>query len=506
MLASRNRQQIASWTFWLLLADAGLVGTALVTAAANYTHANNQSFWLFWHSNQTAFFLTGIAFLVSFYLAGLYDANRIVSLRSVCVASAIAVGVATLASVLVFYLLMSQKLGRLILLPVAAGIWVAVVFLRWGLVRLTARGYLSQRALVVGNGPEAAEAIQLVRDTPQPGIKIYGVIAETPGMIGKPIEGVPVVGELNDLSLAVETYNISQLIVATRPETEWAVLKRLRPLRYRGVVLNDLMSLHEQLAQEIQLNYVNDEWLMAASMNTSRLHITKMKRLLDVAVSLVGLIVSAPLCLLTAILLKLDSRGPILYTQERVGQDSRLFTLMKFRTMRVDAEAASGPVWAEHNDPRITRLGKWLRKLRIDEIPQLVNVLRGDMSLVGPRPERPAFVKELSEKIPFYGERLLVQPGVTGWAQVNFPYTSSIEETRRKLQYDLYYIKHMSFFLDCLILLKTVKIMLFARERAPQPPSARKRAPSVLDTQIAPLVAAPKGAVPGDSHAVTSKH
>jgi lipopolysaccharide/colanic/teichoic acid biosynthesis glycosyltransferase len=182
-------------------------------------------------------------------------------------------------------------------------------------------------------------------------------------------------------------------------------------------------------------------------------------------VALAGLLITAPLAAIAVVLVKLDSPGPILFKQERLGRESVPFMLFKFRTMRVDAERVTGPVWATENDPRITRAGKWLRKFRIDEIPQLLNVLRGDMSLVGPRPEREIFIRKLSEKIPFYAERLLVPPGITGWAQVMYPYAASIEESRRKLQFDLYYIKHMSFFLDMYVLVKTFKTILFGRER-----------------------------------------
>jgi exopolysaccharide biosynthesis polyprenyl glycosylphosphotransferase len=227
----------------------------------------------------------------------------------------------------------------------------------------------------------------------------------------------------------------------------------------------DFVTLYEELAQEIPLDYINDEWLFLASLNNSRIHIRRLKRLTDVLVSLIGMLLSAPLAGLAVLLVKLTSRGPALYQQERLGRDSVPFMLMKFRTMIADAESQTGPVWAAENDPRITLVGKWLRKTRIDEIPQLINVLRGEMSLVGPRPERAIFIQKLSEKIPFYAERLLVPPGITGWAQVMAPYAASVEDTRRKLQYDLYYIKHMSFFLDFFIFLKTVKTMLFGRER-----------------------------------------
>jgi len=230
----------------------------------------------------------------------------------------------------------------------------------------------------------------------------------------------------------------------------------------------DFVALSEELSQEIPLDHINDEWLFMASMNNSRIHIRRLKRLTDIIVSTVGLVVTAIPAAVTAVFVKLDSPGPILFKQERLGRESIPFTLFKFRTMRVDAESETGPVWATENDPRVTRIGKWLRKFRLDEIPQLWNVLRGDMSLVGPRPEREVFIHKLSEKIPFYAERLLVPPGITGWAQVMYPYAASIEESRRKLQFDLYYIKHMSFFLDVYVLVKTFKTMLFGRERTPQ--------------------------------------
>jgi exopolysaccharide biosynthesis polyprenyl glycosylphosphotransferase len=492
MLTSRDKG-IASWKFTLLVIDALLVSGSLLAAAIVYCDVNDEDVVTFIVSRQWAFYLAFAAFLISFYLTGLYEAERVVRWRATVVSAAIGVSVATLATILVFYFAVRPYfLGPKILVPVSLGLLLAVILVRWLMARLTAFGFFTQRALIVGSEREAAEAIQLIRHTPQPGIKVYGVIAESPEMVGKPIDGVPVVGELADLPVAMETYNVTTLIVATSQESEWAILKQLRPYRYRGTALLDLMALHEQLAKEIPLAYVNDDWLMAASMNNSRLHIAKIKRLMDIVTATTGLVLSLPFWIVVPLLIKLTSRGPVLYRQERLGRESVPFTLLKFRTMRADAEAQTGAVWAGEDDPRVTPLGRWLRKLRIDEIPQFINVLQGSMSLVGPRPERPEFVTELSEKIPFYGERLLVQPGLTGWAQVNFPYTSSVEETRRKLQYDLYYIKHMSFTLDCLILLRTVKIVLFGRERAAK---AAQRAAAVA----AKASARPRRNAPSDS-------
>jgi exopolysaccharide biosynthesis polyprenyl glycosylphosphotransferase len=189
------------------------------------------------------------------------------------------------------------------------------------------------------------------------------------------------------------------------------------------------------------------------------------KRLFDVLAAVVGLILASPLMLLSALLVKLDSpRDPILYHQERVGLNGIRFTIHKFRTMRADAEAVTGPVWsAGDHDPRITAVGRFMRKTRLDEIPQLWNVLRGDMSLIGPRPERPSFVEQLTREIPFYGQRHVVKPGVTGWAQVRYAYGASVEDALEKMQYDLYYVKHMSLRLDVLIALETIKTVMLRR-------------------------------------------
>jgi exopolysaccharide biosynthesis polyprenyl glycosylphosphotransferase len=176
-----------------------------------------------------------------------------------------------------------------------------------------------------------------------------------------------------------------------------------------------------------------------------------------------GLILSAPVMAVAALSIKVDSPGPVLFRQARVGKDGKVFMLYKFRSMSVDAEQRTGPVWASEDDPRITRVGRLLRKIRLDETPQMFNVLRGDMSFIGPRPERPVFVNQLKEQIPFYVLRFAVKPGITGWAQVKYPYGSTVEDALEKLQYDLYYIKNMSIFLDLLILLKSVQVVLFAR-------------------------------------------
>jgi exopolysaccharide biosynthesis polyprenyl glycosylphosphotransferase len=244
-------------------------------------------------------------------------------------------------------------------------------------------------------------------------------------------------------------------------------LRSMRMLRYRGVAILDYISLHERLAGEIPVDLIDDAWLLRAATSSSRLHLRRLKRLIDLAFSALLLL---PVVLLVlpavALAIRLDSPGPILYRQERLGVGGRRFMVLKLRTMRVDAEQSSGPAWSADHDPRVTRVGRMLRKFRLDELPQVFNVLRGEMSLVGPRPERPALSSRIQEAVPLFSERLCVRPGITGWAQVMAPYAASVGDSYRKLQFDLYYTKNLSPLLDAVILFKTVKTVLLGRERS----------------------------------------
>jgi sugar transferase (PEP-CTERM system associated) len=235
--------------------------------------------------------------------------------------------------------------------------------------------------------------------------------------------------------------------------------------RLRGIRVEDWPTFYEKATGKILVTAVRPSWLIFSDgfVKTPRTEI--IKRLFDVGASLAGILLSLPLMALAAIAIKLESSGPVLYRQPRLGQNGCVFILNKFRSMRQDAEKETGPVWATQQDSRITRVGGFLRRTRLDELPQLFNVLFGHMSFIGPRPERPEFVSELQKQIPYYIERLAVKPGITGWAQVRYRYGSSVEDAVEKLQYDLYYIKNLSLFLDLLIVLNTVQVVLFARGR-----------------------------------------
>jgi exopolysaccharide biosynthesis polyprenyl glycosylphosphotransferase len=240
-------------------------------------------------------------------------------------------------------------------------------------------------------------------------------------------------------------------------------MDKLLDMKMMGVTFDYLASVYEEYTGKIAVEHLRPSWLIFSSGFRKSRRTRATKRTLDTVVAAFGLIVGSPLFLLTAALVRLSSPGPIIYSQTRVGQHSQPFTIYKFRSMAANAEAQTGAVWARKNDARVTPIGSFLRKTRLDELPQLWNVLRGDMSLVGPRPERPEFVTDLLKQIPFYGQRHVVKPGLTGWAQVSYTYGASVEDSLEKLQYDLFYIKHLNLPLDLFIILKTIKTVILRK-------------------------------------------
>ncbi len=434
--------------------------------------------------------LTGSAviFLLVFYISGLYERSSLVYKRNSFAPIALSVLIALIVIIVTFYARYALGIGRGILLLAAVFVFLSTYAVRRLYASAVGRGLFNRNALIVGGGREARSILSLIRGTPGAGYTVYGVVASSKARPGDFIEGIPILGGVDKLREFASAYAIDTILVATSLSREHALLKILRPLRYAGMEIKDYASLYEELAQEIPLDHIDDEWLMHAAMNSSRIHIRKIKRVLDVAAACIGLILSAPISLVAAVAIRLDSPGPIFYRQRRAGLDGQPYTLFKFRSMRADAEQQTGAIWAGKFDARVTRVGAFLRKSRIDEIPQLINILKGDMSLVGPRPERPEFIDTLTDAIPFYKERLLVLPGLTGWAQVKYPYTASVEAGRRKLQFDLYYIKHMSLFLDVVIMLRTLKTIVIGLRHSEdfEAQSAQDVAPQALQVLSIP--------------------
>jgi sugar transferase (PEP-CTERM system associated) len=294
--------------------------------------------------------------------------------------------------------------------------------------------------------------------------EVVGFIDDDDKKKGSRLGKTDVLGDTSDLATLVKRLGIDQVIVAIKGRIRPEVFRQLVDVKFDGVEVCEIPTFYERVAEKIPVLHTTNMWLGFADISGVKRNVynTKLKKIFDKLLSVVGLILALPIMALTFLMIRVESRGPALFRQERVGWDEKTFELIKFRSMRLDAET-NGAVWATENDPRVTRVGKVIRLLRLDELPQLWNVLKGEMSFVGPRPERMAFVRGLKEEIPYYTLRHAIKPGITGWAQVSYPYGSSKEDALEKLQYDLYYIKHMSILLDIYIMIRTVHVMLFQK-------------------------------------------
>jgi sugar transferase (PEP-CTERM system associated) len=281
--------------------------------------------------------------------------------------------------------------------------------------------------------------------------------------LGKSLINPRVIGLTTELAEIVRRQHVDRIVVSMGERRGHFPSEQLLDLSLSGHVnIEEGASFYERLTGRVNLDMLRPSWLIFSGRGRQKRMSGVARTVLHRGVALVGALASLPVAILTAIIIKLESPGPVLYRQERVGKNGRPFTIMKFRSMRLDAEK-DGPVWARSTDDRTTRVGRIIRKIRVDEIPQFWNILKGEMSFVGPRPERPHFVSQLAQEIPFYEQRHLIAPGLTGWAQIKYPYGSSIEDARQKLQYDLYYIKNQSLMLDAAILFETIKTILFGR-------------------------------------------
>ena len=401
------------------------------------------------------------------HYADLYDLRTITTKRNLIERLLRAIGATSLILGIAYWLFPLLVVGQGVFLMTAVLAIVMVMAWRWAFDIVTARLAPHQRLLLVGTSPAAILLARELFDRRQElGVDIVGFVDPDPTRVGAPVINPGVVGTIDDIPALAARLQVDRVVVSLSDERGKLPMDRLLDMRLRsGVLFDHLASLYEEYTGKIALENLRPSWLVFSTGFRKGRGVMVTKRLFDVLAAVVGLILASPLMLLSALLVKLDSpRDPILYHQERVGLNGIRFTIHKFRTMRADAEAVTGPVWsAGDHDPRITAVGRFMRKTRLDEIPQLWNVLRGDMSLIGPRPERPSFVEQLTREIPFYGQRHVVKPGVTGWAQVRYAYGASVEDALEKMQYDLYYVKHMSLRLDVLIALETIKTVMLRR-------------------------------------------
>ncbi|MEW6380398.1 MAG: sugar transferase [bacterium] len=321
-----------------------------------------------------------------------------------------------------------------------------------------------RRVLIIGNTFNGRKLAQALREHTPGKYHFLGIVESEDKLSSLEMESdTDVLGKVGDLPQIVDRYRPQVMVIALDERREAFSSERFLDYKLQGLEVYDAPDFYERVTGKILINRLRPSWLLFTCGFHSQGMIRIVKRLLDIILSSLLLILTSPVILLSALLIRLDSEGPILFRQERVGEREKIFKLYKFRTMRADAEQQTGPIWTKKNDHRITRIGRFLRQTRIDELPQLVNVFKGEMSLVGPRPERPFFVQKLDRVIPYYKQRLIVKPGITGWAAVNYRYCGTLRETGEKLGYDLFYIKHMSLALDFFIALKTINIILFRK-------------------------------------------
>jgi sugar transferase (PEP-CTERM system associated) len=396
----------------------------------------------------------------AFYYAGLYDLAATRHARVVYERALRGVALGAIVLLLLFYGAPPIEIGRGIFLVAVALATLTVPAWRLLYNAVTEGSGFLRRTLIVGNGELARELCALVRSRPDLGLQLVGMLARDRAQVRceDPAEG-GVVGTYRDLCDVVAREHIQVVLVAYPDRRGTLPVEQLLEVKFRGVEVQEGAAYYERETGKIFVRELKPSQLIFAEGFTVRPATRRLKRLLDVVFAAVGLVLAAPLILLTAIAIAIDSPGPILYRQLRAGELGRPFTLYKFRSMRIDAEAR-GARFAEENDPRVTRVGRFIRKTRIDELPQLWNVLRGEMSMVGPRPERPVFIEQLEQQVPYFKQRLYVKPGVTGHAQVRCRYGATADDHLEKLQYDLYYIKSHSVMFDLSIMLDTVKVVL----------------------------------------------
>jgi len=403
---------------------------------------------------------------VSLHYVDLYDLRTITGTRDLAVRLLRALGAASLILGITYWLfpLLVVEQGMFVLFAAIA--LLLVMAWRSAFEWVTSHLAPRERLLLVGTSPAAVTlARELFERRQELGVDIVGFVDPDPARVGAPVINPGVVGTIDDIPALTASMRVDRVVVSLSDERGKLPMGQLLDVRLRtGVAFDHLASVYEEYTGKIALENLRPSWLIfSAGFRKTRMLLVA-KRTFDIVAAVCGLVLASPLMLLVAVIVKLESpRDPILYHQERVGLNGKVFTIHKFRTMRADAEAGTGPIWSRANDTRVTSVGRFMRKTRLDEIPQLWNVLSGEMSLIGPRPERPSFVEQLTQQIPFYGQRHVVKPGLTGWAQVRYSYGASVEDAIEKMQYDLFYVKNLSMRFDLVIAFETVKTVLLRR-------------------------------------------
>ena len=401
---------------------------------------------------------------ICLYYQDLYDDPRLAAdRRELLVRLAQALGATALILSALYFWFPGLIIGRGVF--AVAAVLVATLVVGWRVAFSWVVQHMAprERLLLVGTSAAGVDLAKELHQRDDLGVEIVGFVHPDSARVGEPVFNPGIIGTLDDIPAIVRARHVDRVVVNLADARGKLPMEKLLEMRLDGVLFEHLTSVYEEYTGKIAVENLRPSWLIFSAGFKKTRSLLAAKRAVDIVVSALGLLCAAPLILVLAIVIKLTSKGPVLYSQERVGQHGRVFRVWKLRTMRQDAEAATGAVWATKNDPRVTPVGRLLRRTRVDELPQLWNVFSGDLSLIGPRPERPAFVADLTQQIPFYGQRHVVKPGLSGWAQVRYTYGASVEDAMQKLQYDLFYIKNMSLALDLFIMFETIKTVVLRR-------------------------------------------
>jgi len=397
--------------------------------------------------------------MLAMIAVGVYGAQATQSIRFAAARLIVAISLGVIFLALIFFLVPALTFWRSNLFYAMLVAMALLVGLRILLGKTLGGQAFKRRIVVLGAGPRA-QRLKALAQRPGAGFVVVGYVSMSEA--NRVIPEAIARDAIYNLADHVVLLNASEVVLALEERRNALPLKDLLRIKTTGVHVNEISTFLERETGRVDLDSVNPSWLIFSDgFSSGRMFSSAFKRLFDIGASLILLLVSLPFVLIAAIAVKIDSKGPAFYRQRRVGLYNQGFDIIKLRSMRIDAEIAGTAVWAERNDPRITRVGRIIRKIRVDELPQCWSVLKGEMSFVGPRPERPQFVEDLETQLPYYAERHMVKPGITGWAQINYPYGASIDDSRQKLEYDLYYAKNYSPFLDLLILLQTIRVVIW---------------------------------------------
>lgn len=400
-------------------------------------------------------------FLFTMLAVGMYHRRNIASIADTIIRLSVSIFVSLTILSVIFYVFPFLIIWRAIFLPATSTAFVALLATRLVALRVMHLGVLKRRILVIGAGARAARIEALEKERQVLGFVSVGYLP-----LGEPDVRVPrsrILSDNRPLEELPAIHLVHEVVVAADDKRGRLPKRELMEWRSRGVMVTDFETFHERETGAVDLNSLNWGWFVFADGFRNGVLHRAVKRGLDITASVSLLILFLPVIACTAVAIRLESPGPVILRQTRIGAKGKPFVLLKFRSMRASAERDGVPRWAQQRDSRITNVGAFIRRYRIDEIPQILNVLQGSMSFVGPRPERPYFVQQLTQQIPFYTERHRIKPGITGWAQLNYQYGASREHARRKLEYDLYYLRYNSIFLDLVIILQTIGVVLWGQ-------------------------------------------